>query len=122
MTCGNGQQRRSRSCDGGQQCEGSAEETMSCNSGACPSTGGDNKVDGNWSDWSSWSACSVTCGDGRKTRQRQCNNPAADNGGKQCEGESEQSTTCNDKACPGTGGGSGGSGSTGTLGRINCMP
>ncbi|XP_033007891.1 complement component C8 beta chain [Lacerta agilis] len=39
-------------------------------------------IDGNWSCWSSWSAGSG----GQRTRRRECNNPAVQNGGKPCMG------------------------------------
>nr|XP_003220222.1 PREDICTED: complement component C8 beta chain isoform X1 [Anolis carolinensis] len=39
-------------------------------------------IDGNWSCWSSWSPASG----GKQTRTRECNNPSAQNGGKQCPG------------------------------------
>ncbi|XP_044286142.1 complement component C8 beta chain [Varanus komodoensis] len=39
-------------------------------------------IDGNWSCWSNWAASSG----GQRTRRRECNNPAAQNGGKPCSG------------------------------------
>ena len=42
------------------------------------------------SDWSSWSSCSVTCGEGTKSRTRTCNGPA-----KSCVGEQQQVHECN---------------------------
>ena len=50
-----------------------------------------------WTPWSSWSACSVPCGDGVATRQRQCEAP----GGKGCtqEPNAEKERKCNDGAC-----------------------
>ncbi|XP_028589161.2 complement component C8 beta chain [Podarcis muralis] len=43
-------------------------------------------IDGNWSCWSSWSATSG----GQRTRRRECNNPAVQNGGKPCMGPSTE--------------------------------
>jgi hypothetical protein len=54
-------------------------------------------VDGKWSEWKGWSSCTnskdgkSTC---KKTKTRFCNNPAASNGGKACEGSSTQSEAC----------------------------
>jgi hypothetical protein len=54
-------------------------------------------VDGKWSDWKGWSSCTnskdgkSTC---KKTKTRFCNNPAASNGGKACEGSSTQTEAC----------------------------
>ncbi|XP_053549598.1 complement component C8 beta chain [Bombina bombina] len=49
-----------------------------------------NTIDGGWGCWSNWTPCSR----GTQTRQRQCNNPSAQNGGNQCEGETTQSNKC----------------------------
>ncbi|XP_054439950.1 complement component C6 [Pteronotus mesoamericanus] len=48
-------------------------------------------VDGNWGCWSSWSQCDVTY---KRSRRRECNNPAPQRGGKPCEGESRQEEPC----------------------------
>ncbi|KAJ8319787.1 hypothetical protein KUTeg_001374 [Tegillarca granosa] len=53
-----------------------------------------NPIDGQWSEWSSYSLCSVTCGDGTKTRTRTCTNPSPRNGGNNCTGGAEQTETC----------------------------
>ncbi|KAM8930119.1 complement component C8 beta chain [Pelodytes ibericus] len=47
-------------------------------------------VDGNWSCWTEWTACSRR----EKKRTRECNNPAPQNGGKQCEGASTATESC----------------------------
>ncbi|XP_065190216.1 A disintegrin and metalloproteinase with thrombospondin motifs adt-1-like isoform X2 [Sycon ciliatum] len=104
-TCGTGgQETRTRTCsdpaasDGGKECEGDDEQQQDCQQTppACP-------VDGVWSSWSSWSSCSATCGTGgQETRTRTCSNPAASNGGKECEGDDEQQQDCQQTppACP----------------------
>ncbi|XP_036994417.2 complement component C6 [Artibeus jamaicensis] len=48
-------------------------------------------VDGNWGCWSSWSQCDVTY---KRSRTRECNNPAHQRGGKPCEGDSRQEEHC----------------------------
>lgn len=48
-------------------------------------------VDGNWGCWSSWSTCDVTY---KRSRTRECNNPAQQLGGKPCEGENRQEEHC----------------------------
>ncbi|XP_074859244.1 complement component C8 beta chain [Carettochelys insculpta] len=47
-------------------------------------------INGNWGCWSSWSACSG----GQRTRRRQCNNPAPQNGGKPCTGPNVETINC----------------------------
>ncbi|XP_055968029.1 complement component C6 isoform X2 [Sorex fumeus] len=50
-----------------------------------------NAVDGNWSCWASWSTCDATY---RRSRSRECNNPTPQQGGKLCEGKSQQVEDC----------------------------
>uniref|UniRef100_A0A452RVW1 Complement component C6 n=1 Tax=Ursus americanus TaxID=9643 RepID=A0A452RVW1_URSAM len=50
-----------------------------------------NAVDGSWSCWSSWSTCDATY---KRSRTRECNNPAPQQGGKPCEGEERQEEHC----------------------------
>ncbi|XP_049888562.1 complement component C8 beta chain [Epinephelus moara] len=47
-------------------------------------------IDGSWSCWGAWSSCSGQ----KKTRSRQCNNPAPRDGGLECRGLQEDSTEC----------------------------
>lgn len=105
VTCGGGTQFRERKCDnpapqhGGKDCaeEGQDKETKTCNENPCP-------VNGGFTEWGSWTSCSMTCGDGKKTRSRTCNNPVPANGGKSCEdqnlGLSEETGDCNEGPCP----------------------
>ena len=58
-------------------------------------------VDGKWSGYGDWSACSKNCGNGTQTRSRTCTDPTPANGGKDCEGESNQEQSCNEDPCPG---------------------
>lgn len=41
-------------------------------------------VDGKWGAWSEPSPCSSTCGEGRQTRIRECDNPPPSSGGLYC--------------------------------------
>lgn len=59
-------------------------------------------VDGGWSEWSASSECSVTCGKGKSTRTRECNNPAPQNGGSYCLGTDSINEKCELEKCPGT--------------------
>ena len=58
-------------------------------------------VNGQWGFWSSWSACTETCGSGRTTRNRECNNPPPSNGGSFCDGAIGQNKHCMVEFCPG---------------------
>merc|ERR1712107_621469 len=42
--------------------------------------------------WGSWTLCSITSG--TKSRQRPCNNPAPENGGRSCGGSSSETVKC----------------------------
>ncbi|KAI8516969.1 hypothetical protein Bbelb_055500 [Branchiostoma belcheri] len=102
VTCGSGNQSRSRSCDnpppqhGGANCTGSSTEVRTCDSGhPCA-------VSGNWSHWTSWSSCDVTCGFGNQSRSRSCDNPPPQHGGVNCTGSSTEVRTCDcGKPCAG---------------------
>jgi hypothetical protein len=57
-------------------------------------------VDCTWNEYADWSACSVTCGDGFRTRTRTEATSSA-NGGKQCTGGPTEIESCNAGSCPG---------------------
>ena len=51
-------------------------------------------VKGHWGRWGPWTKCSRTCGQGYKTRSRQCDDPAPLYGGKFCSGTLVQLKPC----------------------------
>lgn len=53
----------------------------------------DEETDSVWSGWYSWSSCSKTCGDGSRSRFRQCLDG-------NCPGDDLQTRTCNEGSCP----------------------
>ncbi|KAJ8411993.1 hypothetical protein AAFF_G00142600 [Aldrovandia affinis] len=69
-------------------------ETKSCQeSDCCPKQGG-------WSDWGAWQACSVSCGVGKKLRERMCSSPPPTCRGS-CAGPSSESSPCDTgMVCP----------------------
>jgi len=103
LACGNGTSMRVRTCDnpnpvnGGNECQGPANETQMCNTHHCP-------VDGAWGAWTAWGTCSTTCGDGTHSRTKSCDSPAPAYGGQNCSGQGTESRRCNLKPCPVNGG------------------
>ncbi|XP_050404334.2 uncharacterized protein LOC126820417 isoform X1 [Patella vulgata] len=102
VTCGQGTRTRFRHCNnptpanGGTGCIGKGSGNIDCNLEECPEL-----VNGGWSKWS-YTSCSVTCGQGIRTRFRHCNNPTPTNGGAYCEGHVSDAINCNQQKCPGT--------------------
>ncbi|XP_052105471.1 SCO-spondin-like, partial [Mytilus californianus] len=103
---------KTRSCTnpkplhGGQQCPGltTGVENKQCNKNSCP-------VNGGWSsygNWSPWTSCTVPCGGGAQSRDRNrtCSNPEPKYGGNQCVGSSSETASlpCNISLCPVNGG------------------
>ncbi|XP_060071250.1 uncharacterized protein LOC132551155 [Ylistrum balloti] len=99
VTCGGGSSTRTRSCTnpspqyGGVNCPNSASETMDCNTQSCI-------IDGAWGAWGSWSLCTLTCGGGKQSRSRLCDDPRPQNGGLTCSGDSGDLADCNSNSCP----------------------
>ena len=58
-------------------------------------------VDGNWNHWSAWTDCSLTCGRGKRSRARLCDNPAPKDGGRHCPGSGLDTEDCSTNECPG---------------------
>ncbi|XP_072176576.1 hemicentin-1-like [Diadema setosum] len=96
VSCGGGQQTRTRTCVGplygGMPCEGSAQQTRRCNSELCP-------VHGGWSEWGVWSICSAICNGGTRQRFRSCTQPAPSPNGRPCLGENIDVEPCNQQPC-----------------------
>ncbi|XP_011676907.2 A disintegrin and metalloproteinase with thrombospondin motifs 18 [Strongylocentrotus purpuratus] len=76
--------------------------TMWCIQGKCLDRGqlGPTMVHGNWSEYGEFDVCSRTCGGGVQYKERRCDNPHPQNGGKYCEGPSRIYRMCNIQECP----------------------
>ncbi|XP_023224670.1 semaphorin-5A-like [Centruroides sculpturatus] len=105
QTCGNAVKTRKRTCGnpapayGGRVCIGTDREELYCNNPSCPEPS-PSPIDGQWSEWSSWEECNVPCGGGIQSRQRNCNNPFPQYGGRECLGCNQEYRHCNTHECP----------------------
>lgn len=68
------------------------KQTHDCPTISCP-------VDGGWGGWDSWTPCSVSCGNGTKTRYRVCDNPAPAHNGLSCVGNDTDEKQCTLSEC-----------------------
>lgn len=104
-SCGGGVRNRNRTCTNpvpmydGKNCSNLGEDFQSqeCNIHPCP-------IHGGFTSWSNFTACSKTCGNGTRMRNRACSNPAPKHGGRNCTGEFEEIEDCNTFPCPIDGG------------------
>ncbi|KAL3872460.1 hypothetical protein ACJMK2_040384 [Sinanodonta woodiana] len=103
VTCGSGEQVRTRHCDNpapvgtGAHCKGPPGDVQACVTKQCP-------IDGGWSSWSIYTSCSLTCGNGTVSRFRSCNHPSPQHGGAACHGLANETHECNIVPCPVDGG------------------
>merc|ERR1712048_426963 len=87
---------RNRECNapapanGGKDCEGLKKETQACRP---------KPIDGGFSEWSAWTECGEN--DIFQDRNRECNNPAPANGGKDCDGLKKETQDCPPKPIDG---------------------
>ncbi|KAI6654174.1 Coadhesin [Oopsacas minuta] len=99
MTCGGGSMLLYRSCDspepqnGGINCVGQPNKVDNCNTQDCP------PIDGGWGLWGLWSGCTQECGNGTRTRSRECDTPIPANDGNNCIGDYSKSEDCNTHEC-----------------------
>ncbi|XP_076315975.1 hemicentin-1-like [Tachypleus tridentatus] len=97
-TCGEGVRIRKRLCEnpsplyGGKDCVGSDTEEETCLVKKCP-------VNGMWGQWLAWNPCSLTCGNGVRSRTRICDSPAPIHDGLPCLGLEKEEETCQQKEC-----------------------
>ncbi|KAK3730048.1 hypothetical protein QZH41_009566, partial [Actinostola sp. cb2023] len=74
-----------------------------CKRGQCVTVGktAPGSQDGGWSKWSDkYSKCSRSCGGGVQYKERRCNNPRPQVGGKRCAGVDREYRLCSTNACP----------------------
>eukprot|EP00928_Gymnodinium_smaydae_P069780 TRINITY_DN5349_c0_g2_i3.p1 TRINITY_DN5349_c0_g2~~TRINITY_DN5349_c0_g2_i3.p1 ORF type:complete len:1367 (-),score=250.09 TRINITY_DN5349_c0_g2_i3:104-4204(-) len=95
-TCGGGEQMRNRQVYQNPwllDCDVSLMEIQGCNEQSCGETG-----DCVLSAWQDWGSCSVSCGGGQQSRQRNITQQAA-NGGAACSGSLTDTQPCGEGPC-----------------------
>ena len=85
-TCGEGSRDRVRSCGPGARytdtCPGDSQQVEPCSGPTCLG----------WTPWTSWSSCTVTCGEGSRSRSRECGPLGRDS--DSCPGEDSEEERC----------------------------
>ncbi|KFM79347.1 Semaphorin-5B, partial [Stegodyphus mimosarum] len=106
QSCGVAIKMRRRTCGnpapsyGGHNCVGPERDEMYCATNPpCP-VYTRLPIHGHWSEWNSWSECSSPCGGGIQTRERRCDDPMPQYGGKECIGCHQDFRICNTHMCP----------------------
>ncbi|XP_015209797.2 SCO-spondin [Lepisosteus oculatus] len=74
------------------ECGGTVFDSRACFTRACA-------VHGQWSEWTQWSNCDAQCSGGVRVRNRSCSNPPPKNSGRECEGGTVQTQSCNTHPC-----------------------
>merc|ERR1719313_1290105 len=97
VSCGAGTMKEQRTIEtpqahNGAPCDAPLEQDVDCSGDPCP-------VDCVWGQWSGFGSCSKTCGEGEEMRSRG-KEIEAENGGVECEGETEETRTCELTSCP----------------------
>ncbi|KPP59981.1 hypothetical protein Z043_122053, partial [Scleropages formosus] len=90
--CGMAHREVVREARPGGECGGALFDSRACFAQAC-------RVDGQWSEWTEWSQCDAPCDGGVRMRNRTCSNPPPKNGGRDCEGMTLQTHSCNVQPC-----------------------
>ena len=65
------------------------------------SNGGEDEIDGGWSEWEAWTECTTSCGPGTKSRSRTCSSPEPSPNGLPCSGEDSETESCEKAGCEG---------------------
>ncbi|KAL8598953.1 hypothetical protein ACOMHN_006763 [Nucella lapillus] len=104
VTCGEGERSRTRPCvdsvsktENDTQCTGNRQETQRCNLTTCAAY--------QWQSWGSWNVCSLTCGEGQRSRGRRCvdkvsGQEVSEDMSSKCPGPKSQEEKCNQQKCP----------------------
>ncbi|XP_061165128.1 semaphorin-5A-like [Saccostrea echinata] len=59
------------------------------------------RMNGSWSKWGDWSVCTMSlCSVTNRTRSRSCDSPAPTYGGRYCEGDGQDTESCEGQICP----------------------
>ncbi|XP_060602018.1 uncharacterized protein LOC132755218 isoform X4 [Ruditapes philippinarum] len=100
MSCGPGKRTRTRQCIRPTCLLGDKVETAICEGiQQCDVFATVGSMANQWTTWQSWGACSVTCGYGVMTRERQCHDNEAIIEDQRCTGSSKENTTCSISEC-----------------------
>eukprot|EP00746_Dinoflagellata_sp_MGD_P149407 gnl/MRDRNA2_/MRDRNA2_81439_c0_seq1.p1 gnl/MRDRNA2_/MRDRNA2_81439_c0~~gnl/MRDRNA2_/MRDRNA2_81439_c0_seq1.p1 ORF type:complete len:3654 (+),score=523.54 gnl/MRDRNA2_/MRDRNA2_81439_c0_seq1:90-11051(+) len=100
VTCGGGQQDRSRHVsqpprNGGKPCNANTREIKVCGSLQCSLSSSDCK----WDDWSDWAQCDQPCGGGMQQRSRNIASLPLGDGAHCTAGDAAELRSCNTQKC-----------------------